>query len=71
MGHDENFCESNVNVISLFTICVKSDIRECQFQRESGVTGIQFNWSESWFYEMLKIAFEGEFSVNLYPLIYH
>ena len=31
MGHDQNLRESSVNVISLFTICTKSEIHEWQF----------------------------------------
>ena len=31
MGHDQNLREMSVNVISRFTICVSSELRERQF----------------------------------------
>ena len=31
MGHEQNFCEMSINVISLVTICAKHDFRQLKF----------------------------------------
>ena len=45
MGCDQNLCESSVNVISGFTICMNRELSEKQFSLEiAKITGIGCEW---------------------------